>query len=122
LDKFDATAVQRIGSDSSESSDSDDLDMPTPRHYRPLRIETYYIADHSTESAADFFLRLPDFILFFVFPLLGRLIPSSEVLQFLVFITFLTPPPRLDAAALKHIILQIILLTLPDFWKSNKEN
>jgi hypothetical protein len=50
LDKFDATAVQRIGSDSSETSDSDDLDMPTPRHYRPLRIETYYIADHSAHS------------------------------------------------------------------------
>lgn len=50
LDKFDATAVQRIGSDSSESSDSDDLDMPTPRHYRPLRIETYNIADHSVHS------------------------------------------------------------------------
>lgn len=50
LDKFDATAVQRIGSDSSESSDSDDLDMPTPRHYRPLRIETYNIADHSAHS------------------------------------------------------------------------
>ncbi|XP_076113862.1 uncharacterized protein LOC143082178 isoform X1 [Mytilus galloprovincialis] len=49
-DKSDVAAVQRIGSDSSESSDSDDLDMPTPRHYRPLHIETSNLAELSAHS------------------------------------------------------------------------
>ncbi|CAC5404425.1 Mitogen-activated protein kinase kinase kinase 19,Mitogen-activated protein kinase kinase kinase 3,Mitogen-activated protein kinase kinase kinase 2,Mitogen-activated protein kinase kinase kinase NPK1,MAP3K epsilon protein kinase 1,Mitogen-activated protein kinase kinase kinase ANP1,Mitogen-activated protein kinase kinase kinase 1,Mitogen-activated protein kinase kinase kinase nsy-1,Cytokinesis protein sepH,Serine/threonine-protein kinase sepA,Mitogen-activated protein kinase kinase kinase YODA,Mitogen-acti len=49
-DKSDVAAIQRIGSDSSESSESDDLDMPTPRHYRPLHIETSNLAELPAHS------------------------------------------------------------------------
>ncbi|XP_052066561.1 uncharacterized protein LOC127706153 isoform X3 [Mytilus californianus] len=49
-DKSDVANIQRIGSDSSESSDSDDLDMPTPRHYRPLHIETSNLAELPAHS------------------------------------------------------------------------